>query len=175
MPVKDKTISRSLRLLGSSSGAETAVGVTVQIIRSLLPLAVLFLIRHYVDVITGTAGTVGTPQTAVTSAIILLVVALAAALLADDLLSSWGGYTTGRQAFLLEQHIASLIHRRAAGLGLSFFENPAYHDMLSRAVRDISWRPAGVVSDIMLLFRGVVSFVAMAVVLSKFSLAAAGV
>ncbi len=172
MPVKHKTISRSLGLLFSSSGRETATGAIVQLLRSLLPLAVLFLIRHYVDSITGTAGS---EQAAVTPAIIGLVTALVAALLVDDLLSSWGSYVSGRQAFLLEKHIASLIHKRSAGLGLSFFENPEYHDMLSRAVRDISWRPAGVVSDIMLLFRGIVSFIAMAVVLSKFSLAAPGI
>ena len=172
MPIKHKTISRSLGLLLSSSGRETATGAMVQLFRSLLPLAVLFLIRHYVDSITGTAGSEHAP---VTSGIIGLVTALVVALLADDLLSSWGSYVSGRQAFLLEKHIASLIHRRSAGLGLSFFENPEYHDMLSRAVRDISWRPAGVVSDIMLLFRGIVSFIAMTAVLSKFSLAAPGV
>ena len=172
MPGKDRTISRALGLLTRSSGRQTFVGVIILILRSLLPLAMLFLIKRYVDVITGGSGAAGIT---VTAAVTGLISALVLALLADDMLSAWGGYTNRKQAYLLEQHIASLIHRRSAALGLSYFENPAYHDMLSRAVKDISWRPAGVVSDIMLMFRGAVSFLVMAVVLSKFSLTVLGI
>ncbi|HUW93081.1 MAG TPA: ABC transporter ATP-binding protein [Bacteroidales bacterium] len=172
MPIKDKTISRSLELLLSSSGRQTIVGAIILTLRSLLPLAVLFLIKHYIDGITGAAGT---GQSSAGYGVIGLVAALVVALLLDDILSSWGSFISRKQAYLLEKHIASLIHGRSSSLGLSYFEDPAHHDMLTRAVRDISWRPAGVVSDIMLLFRGAVSFLAMAVVLSKFSLMALGV
>lgn len=165
MPIKERTISRSLELLLDSSGKETVISVIILILRSLLPLAVLFLIKHYVDGITG--GEV--------DGVLWLVGVLVVTLLADDILSSWGGYTSGKQAYLLEKHIASLVHRRSASLGLRYFEDPDFHDLLSRAVRDISWRPAGVVSDSVLLIRGAVSFLAMAVVLSKFSIVALGV
>ncbi len=107
--------------------------------------------------------------------VLWLVGSLVATLLADDILSAWGGYTSRKQAYLLEKHIASLIHRRSASLGLRYFEDPVFHDLLSRAVRDISWRPAGLVSDTVLLARGAVSFLAMAAVLSKFSPVALGV
>ena len=184
MPVKERTISRSIELLMDSSRKQTIVSVIILILRSLLPLAVLFLIKHYVDVITVGAGAVqgmvqgsvqGTVQGSVTSGVIWLVAALVVALLADDILAAWGGYTSRKQSYLLEKHIATLIHRRSAALGLRYFEDSVFHDLLSRAVRDISWRPAGIVSDIMLLFRGAVSFLAMAVVLSKFSFVALGV
>ncbi len=165
MPLKERTISRSVELLLDSSGKETVFSVIILILRSLLPLAVLFLIKHYVDGIT----------TGEIDGVIWLVGVLVATLLADDILSAWGGYASRRQGYLLEKHIASLIHRRSASLGLKYFEDPVFHDLLSRAVRDISWRPAGLVSDAVLLIRGVVSFLAMAAVLSKFSLVALGV
>lgn len=165
MPIKERTISRSVELLLDCSGKETVISVIILILRSLLPLAVLFLIKHYVDGITGGEA----------DGVLWLVGVLVVTLLADDILSAWGGYTSRKQAYLLEKHIATLVHRRSASLGLRYFEDPVFHDLLSRAVRDISWRPAGVVSDSVLLIRGVVSFLAMAVVLSKFSIVALGV
>ena len=99
-----------------------------------------------------------------------LITAVALTLLADDLLSSLGQYISKRQSFLLENHIASLIHNHSATLGLRFFEDPGFYDKLSRAARDISWRPAGMVSDIILLLRGFISFIAMGYVLGTFGI-----
>ncbi len=53
MPLKERTVSRSVELLLESSGKETVINVIILILRSLLPLAVLFMIKHYVDGITG--------------------------------------------------------------------------------------------------------------------------
>ncbi len=55
-------------------------------------------------------------------------------------------------------------------LGLKFFEDPGFYDKLSRAARDISWRPAGMVSDTILLLRGCISFIAMGYVLGTFGI-----
>ena len=167
MPSKDRSVRRSLGLLWSSSGHQTIINIIVVVIRSVVPLAAVFLIKYFIDTIAGSPGAIATH---VTAGILGMITAIALTLLADDLLSSLGSYTSKKQAYLLEKHISSLIHQRTASLGLSFFEDPAYHDKLSRAVRDISWRPAGVVSDIMLLLRGIISFAAMAVVLHRFSI-----
>jgi ATP-binding cassette subfamily B protein len=90
------------------------------------------------------------------------------ALLADDLLSYAGTYYSRKHSYLLEGHISSLIHAHAGKLGLKYFEDPLFHDRLERAARDISWRPAAIISDFFLLFRGVISFAAMAYVLRNF-------
>ena len=102
--------------------------------------------------------------------LIWLIAAMAVALLADDLLSYAGTYITRRHSFLVEGHISSLIHNHAGILGLKYFEDPLFHDRLERAARDISWRPAALVSDLILLLRGVISFIAMAFVLRNFGL-----
>ena len=97
-----------------------------------------------------------------------LIAAMALALLADDLLSYAGTYISRKHSYLLEGHISSLIHSHAGKLGLKYFEDPLFHDRLERAARDISWRPAAIISDFVLLLRGVISFVAMAWVLRDF-------
>ncbi len=167
MPSREKTIARSLTILLTSSRRETIINLAILIIRSFLPLLAIFLLRHYIDILTGEAGSGQVPQT---SAITGLIAAVALTLLADDLLSSLGQYISKRQSFLLENHISSLIHNQSASLGLRFFEDPGFYDMLSRAARDISWRPAGMVADIILLLRGIISFIAMGYVLGTFGI-----
>jgi ATP-binding cassette subfamily B protein len=189
-----------MKLLAGSSGKETVLSVIILTVRAFLPLAVVFLTGHYVDLITGTAGTAGAAVGAGASpgagmgsgaipgawpglgagaalgvgagrmpgTLIWLTVAIAIALLADDLLSYVGQYITKKHSYLIEGHISSLIHAHAGRLGLRFFEDPLFHDRLERAARDISWRPAALVSDFILLLRGVISFLAMAYILRNF-------
>jgi ATP-binding cassette subfamily B protein len=167
MKLQRKIISRALTMLIQSSGKETAVSLMILTVRSLLPLVGIFLIRYYVDRITGVSAGGELP---VLSAVTGLIAAMALTLLADDLLASAGHYFARKQSVRAEAHISSLIHGHASGMGLRFFEDPAFHDGMSRAARDISWRPAAMVSDMILLARGVISFIAMGYVLRTFGI-----
>jgi ATP-binding cassette subfamily B protein len=167
MKQQRKIISRALGLLMESSGKETAVSLIILTVRSLLPLVGVLLIRYYVDRITGITGGGDVP---VVSAVTGLIAAMAATLLADDLLASAGHWVARKQSVRVEDHTSSLIHRHATGMGLRFFEDPAFHDGMSRAARDISWRPAAMVADMVMLARGVISFIAMGYVLRTFGI-----
>jgi len=190
-------ITRSLKILMGSTRRETVINLCILIIRSLLPLLALFLIRYFVDVITGVSvisdtdgpviGTDGgaVPVTgagrwlsflAVRGAeslpvvLMVLIGAMAVTLLADDLLAFAGNYVNRKQSYILEGDISSMIHVHASRLGLRYFEDPFFHDRLERAARDISWRPASIISDIVLLLRGIISFLAMGYLLRNFGL-----
>lgn len=52
-------IRRALKLLTDSSGKETAISVMILTVRSFLPLIAVFLLKYYVDKITGIAGEPG--------------------------------------------------------------------------------------------------------------------
>ncbi len=167
MKLQRKIISRALRILMESSGKETVVSLMILIVRSFLPLAGVLLIRYYVERITGdTAG----GELPMFSAVTGLIAAMAVTLLADDWLASAGYFFARKQSVRVEGHISSLIHGHASGIGLKFFEDPAFHDGLSRAARDISWRPAAMVTDMILLVRGVISFIAMGYILRMFGI-----
>lgn len=193
MQSKENTTRRFLKLLAESSGKESAVSATILVIRALLPLVAILLLKYFIDIVTGTvvpgteAGDLAGKATeavaegtrsiaggnltgggSLTATILWLIAVMALAPLADDLLSFAGNYITRKQSYLLEGHISSLIHSHASGLGLKYFEDPLFHDKLERASRDISWRPAAMVSDFVLLARGVISFIAMAYLLRNF-------
>jgi ATP-binding cassette subfamily B protein len=163
----DKTITRALKILLFSSRKETILSLIILIIRSFIPLAALILIRYFVDRMAGGAGS-GNELTL--HAVTGLIAAMALTLLADDLLASAGYYLSRKQSYLLEGHIASLIHNHASVLGLKYFEDPSFHDSLSKAERDISWRPAAMVSDLVMLLRGFISFLVTGYVLRTFGI-----
>lgn len=167
MPSAERTIRRALKILADSSQKETIINLAVLVIRSLIPLAALFLIKYFIDKLTITAGSNVLPQPV---SITGLVLAMAVTLLADDLLSLAGRYVSGKQSYLLEKHISGLIHGHASVLSLKFFEDPSFHDSLARAERDISWRPSAMVSDLTLMLRGIISFIAVGYVLRTFGI-----
>ena len=167
MQSSGRITSRALKILMSSSGRATTASVVVLVLRSFLPLLAVLLIRFFVDRLTG--STEGVPVSA-PGTVTGLIVAMALTLLADELLSYAGQYFARRQSFLVEGHISSMIHSHATGLGMRFFDDPVFYDSLSRAARDISWRPAAIVSDMIMLLRGVISFIAMAYILRTFGI-----
>jgi len=166
---KPNTIRRALNLLAGSSGRETALSIIILTVRAFLPLIAVLLLGRFVDLLTGDGAAKVTAETGASlTALTWLTVAIATALLLDDLLSYAGQYINRKHSYLLEGHISSLIHAHTRRLGLKFFEDPRFHDRLERAARDISWRPAALVSDFILMLRGVISLVAMAYVLRSF-------
>ena len=166
MQSQNNSIIRSLHLLWDSTAKQTVINTIVLLLRSLLPALIVVLIKYYVDNILGPGG-----KTFLTTGMIVVISIIVIAILIDELLSSLGNYISKKQSYLLELHISNLIHKQTTGLGLRFFENHVYHDMLDRATRDISWRPAGMISDLAFAIRGIISFLAMAVIISKFSIA----
>lgn len=184
---------RFLKILAESSRKETFLSVIILIIRAMLPLLAVLLLRYFVDMITGAAvsgtgngaeaeqvaqsfaGGIGSfdggylfAGVSLTATLLWLIAFMALALLADDLLSFAGNYVTRKQSHLVEGYISSLIHGHASRLGLKYFEDPKFHDSLERAARDISWRPGAIISEFVLLSRGVISFLAMAWILRDF-------
>ena len=81
-----------------SSGKETSVSFIILTVRSFLPLVGVLLIRYYVDRITGVTGGAELP---VLSAVTGLIAAMAATLLADDLLAAAGSWFTRKQSVRL--------------------------------------------------------------------------
>jgi ATP-binding cassette subfamily B protein len=163
----DKTIKRALKILLFSSRKETVLNLFILIVRSFIPLVALILIRYFVDGIAGEAGNgIASQVNAVTG----LVMAMALTLLADDLLATAGYWLSKKQSYLLEDHIASMIHGHASILDLKYFEDPSFHDSLSKAERDISWRPAAMVSDLIIMLRGFISFLVTGYVLRTFGI-----
>lgn len=133
--------------------------------RSLFPLAGIIILKRLVDLLTGT------PSVDFPVRLLILYISLVSLLLLlDDLFSIAGRYYAKVQSGRLGLHIMGMIHSHSMKLGLSSFEDPHFHELLGRASGDAAWRPASVVSDMVLMLKGILSFIAMAIILSQFSI-----
>jgi ATP-binding cassette subfamily B protein len=62
-----------------------------------------------------------------------------------------------------------LLHKKAVKLDLINFERPEYFDILARASREAPWRPNSILNNLVSMFRGILSLILMAGLLSTLS------
>jgi ATP-binding cassette subfamily B protein len=160
VPGKRKLLLKeSVALVWKSASGWAAANVSFAIIRSVLPLAMIYFIKVLVDTIT---SEVSKGSEASFQVILWPVIAVVVAFLLDEISSGIGNFINKKQAYLLEGYMNDLLHEKSIKLDLEHFERPEYYDCLSRASREAPWRPNSIVNNIVSVLRGSVSLVLMA-------------
>lgn len=154
-----KLLGRSIRLVWVSAPGWTTANIVVSLLRSFIPLALIYLIKILIDQIT--AGITASEGISL-APIVRTITAVVIAFLIDEVSSEAGNYIRKQQSYRLEDYMYSLLHSKAIALDLINFENPSYFDKLSRAVREATWRPNNILNNIVALFRGFISLLLMA-------------
>ena len=149
----------ALKLVWKSAPGWTAANIIISVVRSITPLALIWLLKGVVDGITLAANS---KQGAPVSDILWPVLALVIVWFLDEALSDFSNYIRRKQALKLEVYMYGLLHEKAIKLDLINFENPVYFDCLSRAARDAPWRPNSILNNLISLFRGLLSLVIIA-------------
>lgn len=80
-------------------------------------------------------------------------------------LRSFNDWVRTLQAELVQDHISGLIHQQSVAVDLAFYESPEYHDQLYQARADSQTRPLALLDNIGGLLRGMISLLAMGVLL----------
>jgi ATP-binding cassette subfamily B protein len=156
---------KSLGLVWKSAPGWTSANITISLLRSILPLLLLWLIKNLIDEITRAAAEPGYLQDTTLLWYIFFVVII---WFLDEASSDIGNLVRKKQSVKLESFMYGLLHDKAAKIDLINFEHPAYFDTLSRAVREAPWRPNNIVNNLVTLFRGMISMVLMAGLLFTF-------
>lgn len=154
-----KLLNESLKLVWKSAPGWTLASSAVSLVRSFLPLILLFLVKSLIDHVTAAVN--GTGEITLTG-ILKVITAVTVIFLADEVTAEASGYFRKRQSFRLEDYMYRLLHFKASGLDLINFENPPYFDKLARAVREATWRPNNILNNFISLFRGCISLLLMA-------------
>jgi ATP-binding cassette, subfamily B, bacterial len=159
---KISLFTRSLKLVWASAPGWASVNVIVSVFRSILPLALIILVKDLVDLVTPLAGkgevTNYTP-------VIVMISAVVTVFFLDEISFEFSSFVRKKQSLRLESYMYGLLHEKAVRLDLINFENPSYFDILSRASREATWRPGNILNNLVSVFRGIVSLLLMAGVL----------
>lgn len=156
---KIRLFRESLKLVWKSAPGWTSLNVAMSVLRSFLPLVLLFLIKILIDDITTAAKGESSMQF---NPILLLIISVVIVYLIDEITSEFSSYIKKRQSFRLESYMYDLLHTKSISLDLINFENPGYFDCLARASREAPWRPNSILNNIISMFRGSLSLVLMA-------------
>jgi ATP-binding cassette, subfamily B, bacterial len=160
---KARLFTDSLKLVWKSSPGWTFVNVLVSVGRSILPLALVFLIKMLIDAITRASGS-GSGKI---DDLLPLVIAVVAVFFLDEVSIEFSAFIRKKQALRLESFMYGLLHRKSVSLDLINFEHPSYFDRLSRASAEAPWRPNSILNNFVSVFRGSVSLLLMAGLLAS--------
>lgn len=154
-----KYFRESLKLVWKSSPEWTTATVFISVLRSILPLLLLWLIKSAIDSITAAAS--ATPGNPIGN-VIWSVAALTIVWFLDETSGDLGNFVRKKQSLKLEFYMYQLLHSKAVKLDLINFEHPEYLDCLTRASREAPWRPNSILNNLIAMFRGLLSLLLMA-------------
>lgn len=153
-----KYFGESMSLVWKSAPAWATGNIIISVLRSILPLILIWLIKDLIDSITGAASASG----GTLSNVLWLIIAVVVTWYLDEASSDLGNFIRKKQSVKLESYMYGLLHAKAIQLDLINFERPDYFDILSRASREAPWRPNNILNNTVSLFRGLLSLLLMA-------------
>jgi ATP-binding cassette subfamily B protein len=156
---KIKLFLESLKLVWASAPGWAVANSAISLLRSFLPLALLYLIKLLIDTITK-ASSENSPGDL--SNIVWFIIAVVVVYFIDEISTDFGNYVRKKQSLLLESYMYEHLHEKSVKLDLINFERPEYFDCLSRATREAPWRPNSILNNLVSMLRGVLSLGLMA-------------
>jgi ATP-binding cassette, subfamily B, bacterial len=158
---------RTVRLVAASSGWLAWAWLAIIAAKGLLPIATVLLTREVVDALVEAVRTRGAEGPVF--ALIGFASAFGAVLLVDELLGVLGNLVRERQAELIKEHVAGLVHETSTAVDLAFFDAPDYYDALHRARYEAGHRPCLLVDTAGRFVEDAITLVAMCGLLFMFS------
>ena len=159
MKEKLKLFRESLKLVWKSAPGWASANIILSVIRSFLPLLLVWLLKGVIDGIT--AAATASPETPLVK-VLWPVSALAIIWFLDEASSDFSNYIRKKQSLQLEVYMYGLLHAKSIRLDLINFERPEYFDCLTRASREAPWRPASILNNMVSLLKGLLSLLVMA-------------
>ncbi|MEI8258641.1 MAG: ABC transporter ATP-binding protein, partial [Deltaproteobacteria bacterium] len=158
-------LGRTVRLAWDLDPALTVKYLGAQLMQALLPVALAYVGKRIVDAVVAARLD---PAHAVRASL-LWVVAELLLFVASHASGQYAGYLSTLLRTRLATHVDVLIFRKALGLSVRHFEDPAFMNMLERARKESGWRPVEIITHGFSLARNALTLVGFAALLVPFS------
>ena len=158
------TLRRIFPILWASSPKWTVLSTALMAVEIIFGLAVLFLLKQLVDVVTTMLGS-DAPANGLHS-VLWTVAATGLCSLGFLVAKGFSGLAREALGLMVADAIDQQIHYRAVRADLAFYESPRYFDTLQRARQAGSQRPVQVVSNLMMLTKNTLMLAAIVALLA---------
>jgi ATP-binding cassette subfamily B protein len=163
MRTRIRYFRESIRLVWKSAPSWTLANIIISVLRSFLPLVLIWLLKELIDTITRVTSS---GQGTVSADVLWLIIAVVIFWFLDEAASGLDTYIRKKQSMKLEDYMYGLLHSKSVKLDLINFERSEYYDALSRASREAPWRPNSILNNVVSMTRGLLSLLLMAGVLA---------
>ncbi|EPC04238.1 hypothetical protein L861_02675 [Litchfieldella anticariensis FP35 = DSM 16096] len=157
------TLRRILPLLWQSSRKWTLLSTVLMALEVAFGLAVLYLLKQLVDVVTELLGSDAAAEGV--GPVLWYVVLTGGCTLAFLASRAMSSLAREAQGLLVADYIDQEIHSRAVRADLAFYESPRYFDTLQRARQTGNQRPVQVVGNLMMLIKNSLMLAAIVVLI----------
>ncbi|MBZ0329217.1 ABC transporter ATP-binding protein/permease [Halomonas sp. ANAO-440] len=157
------SLRRILPILWQSSRKWTVLSTLLMALEVAFGLAVLYLLKQLVDVVTQMLGSADSEGGL--SQVLLYVALTGASTVAFITARGLSNLAREAQGMLVADFVDREVHSRAVRADLAFYESPKYHDTLERARQSGNQRPAQVVSNLMMLSKNSLMLAAVVVLI----------
>ncbi|HWF90457.1 MAG TPA: ABC transporter ATP-binding protein [Pyrinomonadaceae bacterium] len=154
-------LPRALALVWQVARPWTIAWILLLIVQGLLPAALVFLTKLFVDALIR-AARADWPEMQFTMLIVLLI---GGVLLLMEVVRNAINWVRTVQAELLQDHITALIHEKSVAVDLAFYELSDYYDHLHRARAEARYRPVALLGNLGALLQNSITLVAMGAIL----------
>lgn len=161
-------IRTALRLVWQSAPRWATMNLLTLLVQSILPIALLYLTKLFVDEITRAIeqGTHKQTLNQLWPFIMLIGVVTLAETVSRIIASLINEY----QNHAVSDYVTNLIHQQSLALDLAYYEDSTYHDTLHRVQRDAPTRPQQIVGSLLQAMRSVLSLIGIFILLATFHL-----
>jgi len=157
------TLRQALSFVWQSSPSLAVGSIVVRVIQGLVPLAVLYLTKLLIDIVT--EGLQAPSAEVTTTRITVILVGLASVAVASAMLSGAAALISKIHAHVVTDHMHALIHAKSVEVDLEYYENARYYDTLHRAQQEAPYQPTAILNALLQFGQDTVSLLAMAAVL----------
>src|ERR1043165_2956450 len=156
-------LPRALALVWQAARPWTIPWVLLLIVQGLLPVALVYLTKIFVDALILALRSGG--DWLGMRAVLIIVLILGGVLLLMEVVRHSINWVSNVQAELLQDHITALIHEKSVTADLAFYELSDYYDHLHRARTEARYRPVALLGNLGALLQNSITLIAMGAIL----------
>jgi ATP-binding cassette subfamily B protein len=160
-------LPKAIRLIRQASGPLTLYWVLLTVLQGILPVAFIWVIRLFVDKLTGDLKTVNEPGLIIPLLLPDIIMIALLIFLAESarIVNKLVRLKQGEQ---VRNHIQDLIHQQSLRLDLAFFESADYYNKLFRARVDAISRPVALLENLGLFIQNLITLVSILALLAAY-------
>ncbi|MCB9438530.1 MAG: ABC transporter ATP-binding protein [Anaerolineales bacterium] len=159
-------IRTALGLVWESAPRWAVMNILTLLVQSVIPVALLYLMKLLVDEITQAVETGSTEQAL--NQLWPVILLFGGITLVETITRIAANLINEYQSYAVSDYVTNIIHQQSLALDLDYYENSHYHDTLHRVQRDAPTRPPQIVNSILQSLRAILSLIGIFALLATF-------